>query len=140
MSNTYDDILHLPRPVSGHRPRMPMSNRAAQFSPFSALTGYGEAIDETIRHTTDQCLLSEDAIADINRQLLALQERVKEKPLIRVTHFVPDAKKVGGQYVETILQLKKVDTYQGQLVGSNGEVIPFDALVYICREREDLLQ
>lgn len=131
MSKSYEDILHLPRPIAKGRPSMPIADRAAQFSPFAALTGYGEAIDETIRDTTEQCFLSEEEIAALNAQLVDLQKKCQERPTIQVTHFVPDAKKEGGAYKKSTLQLKKIDDYSQTLIGTKGEKIPFTSLIHL---------
>lgn len=123
MSASYEDMIHLPHHVSKIHPPMALADRAAQFSPFSALTGYGEAIDETVRDTSEQQLLSEDEQAQLNDRLIKLQQRLHTCPTIQVTYFIPDAKKAGGAYRSTMLQLKKIDVYHQQLVGTKGEKI-----------------
>lgn len=103
----YNDILHLPHHVSTKHPTMPMSDRAAQFSPFAALTGHSDAIQETERLTGERVELSEEAktLLDQKQQYLASLDR----PELTVTYFVADTKKEGGAYVSTNGILKKID-------------------------------
>ena len=107
MSGPYDDIINLPHPTSTKHPWMPMSDRAAIFSPFAALTGHAAAIQETARLTDQRMELDEDtkAMLDLKQQILA--DRIAERPEISVVWFRPDARKEGGQYVTTVGQLKK---------------------------------
>ena len=99
MSTTekYGDIIHLPHPVSEKHPRMPMQDRAAQFSPFAALTGYEEAIYETGRLTEEKTELGEEEKAILDRKQQLLLEKLDERPTLTVTYFVPDEKKSGGR-------------------------------------------
>ena len=91
----YDDIIRLSRPVSEKHPRMSMTDRAAQFSPFAALTGYDAAVQETARRTDARIELDEDAKEEIDRRLRQLQPG---EP-VTVTYFRPDDRKVGGAYL-----------------------------------------
>jgi len=96
--NEYKDILDHPHHVSSKRPQMSLYNRAAQFSPFAALTGYDEEIDETARLTDHRAELTEDELNALNDAFQRLSEL--ELPLITVTYFVPDERKSGGAYVQ----------------------------------------
>ena len=107
----YDDIINLSPPVSKKHPRMSLENRAAQFSPFAALTGHNEAIKETERLTDRKIELEEDAINDINRTLLWLKDNITAQPEAIVTYFVPDYKKSGGKYVTATVNIKKIDEF-----------------------------
>ena len=93
MSGKYDDIIDLPHPTSKKHPRMSRQNRAAQFSPFAALTGYDAAIQETERNTEKKRILSEDAIAEINENLQLIQEKKNEHPYVHITYFEKNIKK-----------------------------------------------
>ena len=93
MSGKYNDILYLPRPTSAKHPRMPISDRAAIFSPFAALTGHGDAIRETARLTELKMELDEDAKADLDRRQAILLEHIGEQPEVTITWFCPDEKK-----------------------------------------------
>ena len=126
MTGPYDDIISLPHPTSAKHPRMPLSDRAAQFSLFAALSGHGAAIAETARLTDRRIELDEDtrAMLDLKQQILA--DRIAERPEISVVWFRPDEKKDGGQYVTTVGQLKKVDDIERILRLADGTTIPLD--------------
>lgn len=126
MSGPYDDIIHLSHPTSARHPRMPVSDRAAIFSPFAALTGHAAAIHETARLTDQKIELDEDtkAVLDLKQQILA--DKIDERPEISVVWFRPDEKKDGGQYVTTVGQLKKVDDIERVLRLADGTTIPLD--------------
>ena len=131
ISHEYDDIINLPHHVSADRPHMPMIDRAAQFSPFAALTGYDAAIVETARLTDTKRELSEEQKSIISRQLRELQVRLKTDPSVTVTYFIPDERKAGGAYHAISGTVKKVDEYLGVLEMSNGITIPFDDILRI---------
>ncbi len=108
----YDDIIDLPRPTSSKHPRMPRENRAAQFSPFAALTGYDAVIRETARLTGRRADLDEQQLEELDRQLNALAARVEEETEpaeVRLTYFQPDRLKVGGEYVTETVRVRRVD-------------------------------
>lgn len=129
MSRKYDDILRLPHPTSKKHPRMPVSERAAMFSPFAALSGHAGAIAETARLTDQRMELDEDTRAELDRRQAALLEHIKEQPKITVTWFCPDEKKSGGAYVVTTGKLKKVDNDAGTLKLADGLTISLDEIV-----------
>ena len=131
ISHEYDDIINLPHHVSDDRPHMPMIDRAAQFSPFAALTGYDAAIVETARLTDTKRELSEEQKEMISKQLLELQSRLKTDPMVTVTYFVPDSRKAGGDYRSIAGAAKTIDAYLGILEMSNGITIPFDDILRI---------
>ena len=128
----YDDIIDLPRPKSKHEP-MPMSDRAAQFSPFAALTGYGDAIDETARLTDARIELSEEERAELDykQQYLA----ALDAPTVTVTYFVPDERKSGGAYVTHTGVLKRVDEVERMVVFKDGLRVPLDEVMDIKCEQ-----
>lgn len=125
----YDDIIHLPHHVSPTRPRMSMTDRAAQFSPFAALTGYDAAIRETGRLTDQQVELSEDSRAALDHKQQLLLAHLDEQPKISVTYFAPDRRKSGGKYVTVTGYMRKIDDYQRTLVLTDGTKIPLDAIL-----------
>ena len=94
----YDDIINLPHHVSERHPHMPVSDRAAQFAPFAALTGYGDVIRETARLTEARPELSEDERAEMDQTLRAVLNTQGKNAEIVVTYFAPDARKSGGAY------------------------------------------
>ena len=115
----YDDIIDLPRPKSKHEP-MPMSDRAAQFSPFAALTGYEDAIDETARLTDARVELGESAVEELERALAGIAARISERPAVPVTYFAPEEPKSGGAYVTRAGALKRIDEAEREIVFADG--------------------
>lgn len=128
----YDDIIDLPRPKSKHEP-MPMSDRAAQFSPFAALTGYGDAIDETARLTDARIELSEEERAELDYKQQYLS--TLDMPTVTVTYFVPDERKTGGAYVTHTGVLKRVDEVERMVVFEDELRVPLDEVVDINCEQ-----
>ena len=99
MKTPYDDIIHLPHHVSQNHPQMPMLDRAAQFAPFAALTGYEAAVGETARLTAERRELDPQEAEELNRRLSELVARLPDHPEVTVEYFVPDNRKAGGAYV-----------------------------------------
>ncbi|MCQ4862743.1 hypothetical protein [Pseudoflavonifractor phocaeensis] len=108
MTGKYDDIIHLPHHVSATRPRMPMLDRAAQFSPFAALTGYEAAMRETARLTDQRVELDESAKVELDRKLRLLLS-LPGQPEVSITYFRPDERKEGGAYETATGRIKKYD-------------------------------
>ena len=123
MSGKYDDIIGMPHHTSPRHPRMSMRDRAAQFAPFSALTGYGDVVDETARLTDGRIVLTEDAKALLDFKQRLLQERIDTKPEITVTYFVKDARKSGGSYQTVRGRLLRIDDVERTLVLDGGRRI-----------------
>ena len=109
----YDDIINLKRPASRRIP-MSITNRAAQFAPFSALTGYDEAIKETSRITSEKHELSDGKIEIINNKLNEIKNNGIRR--VKITYFVKDDKKDGGEYITEEVDIKKIDIYNEKLV------------------------
>jgi len=131
MTSAYDDIINLPHHVSATRPHMTAIDRAAQFSPFAALTGHGAAIKETARLTDERVEIDEyikDALSD---RLQIIADRMKENPEIVITYFQPDVKKNGGAYVTATSTAKKIDEYERVVVMTDGTAIPIDEIISI---------
>ena len=127
-SERYRDIMHLSRPVSERHPPMAMIDRAAQFSPFAALTGYDAAVRETARLTEEKLELDESRKAQLDRRLQQLQQHSGRHPRLRAVYFLPDTRKAGGAYVTAEGELKKLDAYGRQLLLQDGTAIPFGDL------------
>lgn len=119
----YDDIIHLPHHVSRIHPQMSMEDRAAQFSPFAALTGYDAAIVETARLTAQRVELDEYERQALNEKLQFISEHLNEHPKVSITCFVPDARKEGGEYVTVTGNIKKLDDYEHRIVLMDGSRI-----------------
>lgn len=128
-SSKYDAILHLPHHVSEKHPTIPMEERAAQFSPYAALTGFGAVIDETRRLTDPRRALSEEALARLNRQYQLLSEHLTVRPEITLTYFQPDAKKDGGAYLTLTGRVKKVEAYEQRLVLEDGKAVAMENIM-----------
>lgn len=116
MNKRYEQIIHQKHHVSRSHPQMARIDRAAQFAPFAALTGYEAAVEETARLTDEKIELEEDALAILNMRLQILQENESRHPKITVTYFLPDKKKSGGAYVTEAGQLKRIDEAEQMLL------------------------
>lgn len=112
----YDDILHIPRPVSANHPPMSMVSRAAQFSPFAALTGYEGEINEAKRLTDRQVFLDEDTINILDMKFQILMEHLDEHPVASFTYYVPDERKSGGAYITVSNSIKKFDSLTHSII------------------------
>ena len=131
MTRSYGDIINLPHHVSTTHSHMTAIDRAAQFSPFAALTGYDAAIKETARLTEERVKLDEYMKDVLNYRLLIIADRIKDHPKIAITYFQPDAKKNGGNYVTAISTAKKIDEYERVVVMTDGTSIPIGEIISI---------
>lgn len=129
MTNAYDDIINLPHHVSATHPHMSAIDRAAQFSPFAALTGYDFAIKETARLTDARIELGEYTKDTLSDKLQIIAERMKEPPEVSITYFQPDDKKSGGAYVTAAGSVKKIEEYERLVVMIDGTTIPIDEII-----------
>ena len=123
-THKYDDIIHLSRPRSGRRAEMSNYDRAAQFSPFAALSGFDAAIEETGRLTDRRIELDEGGKQLLDEQMHAVLEVIESCPKVCITWFLYDERKAGGSYVTTTGHVKKIDTYNGRLLLTDGQTIP----------------
>ena len=128
MNNRYDEIMGLPHHVSKTRPQMPMSDRAAQFAPFAALTGYDSAIKETGRLTDERIELDEEALTALDRKYQLLMDTLDDAPEVTIIYIQPDERKAGGQYVSATGTVKKVDTFGRRILLQDGTRIPLDSV------------
>jgi len=134
MTTKYDDIINLPHHVSVTRPRMSAINRAAQFSPFAALTGHGAAVKETARLTDKRIELDECIKDDLSHRMQIVSDSIKEQLEISITYFKPDDRKNGGEYVTAISSVKKIDKHERVVVMTDGTLIPIDEIISIDGE------
>lgn len=129
----YEDILHLPHPISRRHPQMPLADRAAQFAPFAALTGHEDAVRETARLTDSRVELDEGQREKLDQRLSLLLQAMGEnpglEPEVTITYFKPDEKKAGGAYVSVYGQVKKVDEYRRVILLKDGTALPMDEIV-----------
>lgn len=130
-SNRYDDIIDLPHHVSLRHAHMSVHDRAAQFAPFAALTGYDDAIGEAGRRTVMKIELTEEAKAELDINLRSLMKRIAEQPGLTVTYFVHDTAKTGGQYVTVSGRLKSVNEQERSLLLVGGLRIDLDEVLTI---------
>lgn len=129
MANDYKDIINNPHHTSKTRKRMSHSNRAAQFAPFAALTGYDASIYEAARITENRIELNDKEIDVLNMKLNFLKEHIKEQPEIKVTYFLPDTKKDGGAYVEYSGTIRNIDETQKIIITSDRTKIAIEMIL-----------
>ena len=127
----YDDIINLPHHQSKNHPRMSLHDRAAQFAPFAALTGYDDAVKEARRLTDSKPELEENQLEELDQKLADLMTRIEEHPEVTITYFEPDDKKEGGAYVTCVCKIKKIDSCKRQLILADDNVIRIDSIIEI---------
>lgn len=131
MTETYDDIILLPHHVSKRHPQMSLYNRAAQFAPFAALTGYEEAIIETARLTAPKVDMMEDNQQLLDRKLALLSYSLREQPTVSITYFQPDKKKTGGQYLTVTGVIKSIRDSERVILMADGKCVSIDTIISI---------
>ena len=134
MNGKYDEIMGLPHHISKTRPQMPMSDRAAQFAPFAALTGYDAAIKETGRLTDERIELDVEALSALDMKYQLLMEALDGAPEVTITYFQPDERKAGGKYLTATGAVKKVDDFERRITMQDGTKIPMDDVLSIDGE------
>ena len=138
MSGNYDDIIALPHPEPRTHPRMSLHDRAAQFSPFAALTGHSAAIAETGRLTDSRITLDESEIARVDAALQRLRELLPQAPAVSITYFVPDERKAGGSYQTITGEVKRIDTVSGMILLTDQRVIPIPDIFDVAIQEDAL--
>ena len=133
-SDKYKDIINLPHHQSKRRPRMSMTDRAAQFSPFAALTGHNDAIIETARLTDRKIELDEGTKSVLNEKIQMISDYLSEMPTVTFTHFEPDIKKDGGAYLKTTGTVKKIDDFNKEIYLTDGTIILIEHIYEIESE------
>lgn len=136
----YREIIDLPHHVSKTRPQMPMSDRAAQFAPFAALTGYDAAIKETGRLTDERIELDVEVLSALDMKYQLLMEALDEAPEVIITYFRPDERKAGGKYVSAVGAVKKIDDFERRITMQDGAKIPMDDVLSIEGELFSVLE
>ena len=134
MNERYKAIIDLPHHQSTKRPHMSRHDRAAQFAPFAALTGYEEATEETARLTEEFLQMSEDKLENLSAKMQVLIDNLQSKPNIEVTYFIPDERKSGGSYATLKGNVRTVDEYNRELIFVDGERISADNIVEMSGE------
>ena len=127
----YDDILTLPHPDPKTHDRMPIRDRAAQFMPFAALSGYSAIIAEISRVTERKITLDESEKSKLNRKLIRLRSENKPVHDVRIEYFEPDEKKEGGRYLTAVVSVQKIDEFRQVLITDAGAEIAFEDILTI---------
>ena len=130
----YDDLLNLPHHVSMSHAHMSLYDRAAQFAPFKALTGYEDDVEETARLTDKRIELDENRIEHLDARLQLLEDCLAESPVVSITFFQPDARKDGGSYVTVSGEVKKIDAIARNIILKSGQIIAIDTIYDIIGE------
>ncbi len=128
-----EDIINLPHHISTKHPQMSLQDRAAQFSPFAALTGYEAAVKETARLTDRRIELDEGEKEKINLQLQQIRENLAEGPEATFVYFVPDPRKEGGSYVTVTGRVLGIDEFKREILLQDGQIVPIDELFAVER-------
>lgn len=140
MRGPYDDMIDLPRHVSSHHPQMPMEERAAQFSPFAALTGYGDVIRETARLTETRPELSDSSQEALKRKLDLLAKNIARRPEVTVTYFRQDDRKEGGACVTAAGRLKRIDETEHVIRLEDGRSVSIQDILEIESDEINVLK
>ena len=127
----YDNIINLPHHKSKNHPSMTIEQRAAQFAPFAALTGYKESILEESRLTDEKIVISDELKEMINDKLIYIKDNISNSPKIKIRYFVKDKTKLGGKYIDLETIVKKIDIYNKKLILDNNIKIDFDDIMSI---------
>lgn len=135
MRNDYEDIIDLEYKKSDKYPHMSLRGRAAQFAPFSALTGYSEVVDETGRLTDKRRALDEYEIETINRELQYALGVIEEKPSVTLIYFISDKKKSGGAYRTVRDKIERIDEFERTLTLTSGEYVPIEDIFALAVDR-----
>lgn len=134
MQGDYDDIINLPHHQSDRRPHMSLYDRAAQFAPFSALTGHDDAIKETARLTDKKLELDDYDQMLLNNKMNFILNHINDQPEITVTYFIPDSAKAGGMYLDFAGNIKKYDAVQRKICFTDKTEIFIDDIIEIKSE------
>ena len=127
----YDDIIDLPHFVSRNRRHMSNYDRAAQFAPFDALTGYSEAISETARLTDDEIVLSESQQEILDRKFHIISAHINERPQVEIVYFMPDLYKEGGHYLNEIVTIRKIDMVNKILITDDQRKYELESIIEV---------
>lgn len=129
--NKYSDIINLKHHISKVHKQMSLENRAVQFAPFSALTGYDDAIKQTTRITQERIEIDEEFKYTLNKKLIYIHNQISSNPKVTITYFVPDSKKMGGKYQTVTGNVRKIDKYNKIIMLINGLKIPIIEIINI---------
>lgn len=129
--DNYEDIINLPYKKSPRRKHMSIEDRAAQFGAFKALRGHEDEIEETARLTNKKIELDEYEIEKLNEILISISSQLDKQPIVKITYFVPDSKKSGGEYITVCGIIKKIKTLEQIIILENNTIIPINDILLI---------
>ncbi len=137
-SNPYEAIIDHPHFVSKKYPPMPMEKRAAQFSPFKAMVGYDDEVEEESRFTDSEIFMDENRLEELDDRMRTVAGKVAagERPVVTITHFVPDDRKEGGEYVVTEGRVRRIDEITGVLVLTDGRRIEIGRITEVAEKSD----
>ena len=138
--HNYDEIINLPHHVSKKHPPMSLYARSAQFAPFAALTGYEDAVRETARETTERIDIDDEIKSILDGKIQILTEQIKKKPEVSITYFLHDLRKDGGAYITVDGIIKKIDTYNQNIILADNTEIPINEIIDISGEIFKILE
>lgn len=127
----YDDIINLEHPTSKKHKRMSLHSRAAQFAPFSALTGLEDKVYETARYTETRHELTEDEKIILDMNMQNIMENINSHPLVTIIYFVPDNKKKGGSYRKISGKIRRIETAEDIIIFENDIKIKISQIMII---------
>ncbi len=131
----YEDIITMNRPVSKY-PKMSISDRAAQFSAFAALTGYDDKVKETARIVDEKITLDEESLSLLDKSFKEIEKEIRKKPEVYITYFINDSKKIGGMYVDEVKKIIKIDYDNQKLLFQDEKEIEFEDIYAIELKRD----
>ena len=136
--NPYEAIIDHPHFVSKKYPPMPMEKRAAQFSPFKAMVGYDDEVEEESRFTDSEIFMDENRLEELDDRMRTVAGKVAagERPVVTITHFVPDDRKEGGEYVVTEGRVRRIDEITGVLVLTDGRRIEIGRVTEVAEKSD----
>ena len=129
--DNYDDIINLPYKKSHRRKHMSIEDRAAQFGAFKALRGHEDEIEETARLTNSKIELDEYEIEKLNEKLISINSQLDNHPIVKITYFLPDCKKTGGEYVSICGIIKKIKVLEQIIIMEDNTIIPINDILLI---------
>lgn len=136
MNEKYESIIALPHPEPKKHPRMSRESRAAQFAPYSALSGYEDAVEETGRRTDKKPVIDESEKEIINARLLLAAEAA-ENMRVKITYFVPDERKSGGACITVCGSIGRTDEIKREITLTNGRIIPVDEIIAVEEDENE---
>lgn len=129
MTGKYDDIINLPHWEPQQHPRMAALDRAGQFAPFAALTGYDSMVAEKARLTDSRIELDEEQRLSLDQSLACIVERLADHPVLKIVHFVQDSRKKGGRYVTTEGRVQNLELHKRRIILKGGKSLLLDDIL-----------